>query len=186
MFLVKRASKQILGVDIDGVLNNLNSSLSKLLIKEYNAKIDITNYDLFKQCGLSTSEKNAFLEKVNSKLMKIKPEWRCQEYLNEIQKQYKIFILTARPEKIEKDTLTWLYMNNIPYNKIYFNAGLKYKLCKKLKVKYMIDDSPWNIRYLNIHKVHSLIFDRPYNTRVKETAFIKRVYSWQDIYEYLF
>lgn len=178
--------KNILGIDIDGVLNYLHLYLIREIKKAFNINANIKNYDLFKSCGITEKEKNKFYENTRYSLFnKLQPEWRCAEYLYEINKQYNIYIITARPYEIEQDTLDWLYKWNIPFDDITFDAGSKLDACKKLQVTYMIEDSPWNVKLLNTNKINTFIFDRPYNAFIKDTKYITRVYNWKDIYELL-
>ena len=173
----------ILGIDIDGVLNNLYKPLSILIKKEFGKKVDITNYDMFSNIDITESEKREFCNKHEKYLnTHVEAEWRCQFFLNKISQFYSLYLITARHYDIASNTIMWLNKNNIPFDEILFNCGDKVDCCQFLKTKYMIDDSPWNIRKLNKNQISCLIYDRPYNKQVKETKFIQRVENWQDIY----
>lgn len=184
MILIKLANKRInICVDIDGVLNQLYLTIAHIIHREFNINVDISQYDLFRQISLTPDEKNNFYNKFQDEIdKKTKPEWRCQQYLYELKKQYRICIATARPNILRESTLLWLYNHNIPYDKIFFNCGQKVDICKKLKSKYIIEDSPWNVNALSMNKINTLIFSRPYNLQIKNNKYITRVYNWQDIY----
>lgn len=184
MILIKLANKRInICVDIDGVLNQLYLAIAHIIHREFNINVDISQYDLFRQISLTPDEKNNFYNKFQDEIdKKTKPEWRCQQYLYELKKQYRICITTARPNILRESTLLWLYNHNIPYDKIFFNCGQKVDICKKLKSKYIIEDSPWNVNALGMNKINTLIFSRPYNLQIKNNKYITRVYNWQDIY----
>lgn len=176
-----------LGVDIDGVLNNFHTAVSKVIKKQFHKDVDPTNYDLFKGIQISDSGRKAFLkdhmEQINEETQL---EWRVVEYLSRIQREYEICIITARSYDIAKETIEWLNNNAIPYDDVYFNSGEKIDVCQWLNTEWMIDDSPWNIRKLNKNKIKCMVFDQPYNSTVKETEYTTRVSSWQEIYEILF
>lgn len=184
MILIKLANKRInICVDIDGVLNQLYLTIAHIIHREFNINVDVSQYDLFRQISLTPDEKNNFYNKFQDEIdKKTKPEWRCQQYLYELKKQYRICIATARPNILKESTLLWLYNHNIPYDKIFFNCGQKVDICKKLKSKYIIEDSPWNVNALGMNKINTLIFSRPYNLQIKNNKYITRVYNWQDIY----
>ena len=157
--------------------------MSKLIKKYFKKKVDITNYDLWKDIDITEKEKHEFYdEHINELNDNTKVEWRCKYFLNQLSKYFRLYIITARHEDAKDITIKWLDEHDIPYDKIYFNSGDKLDVCKKLKVKCMIDDSPWNIRKLNKHKVNCFIFNRPYNGMVKNTDYTTRVNSWEDIY----
>ena len=187
MIFIKANKQTNICVDIDGVLNQLYLVIAQIIKREFNTNVDISQYDLFRQISLTEEEKINFYNNFQNEIdNKTKPEWRCQQYLYEIKKQYNICITTARPNALKENTLQWLYNHNIPYDRIFFNCGQKVNICKKLKSKYIIEDSPWNVNALNMNKIYTLIFNRPYNTQIKENKYITRVYNWQDIYNILF
>ena len=181
---VAKNEKLNLGVDIDNCLNNLNVHLLKLIKKYYKVKIDESIYDIWDKLGISDKEKISFLTKHQDELQ-LDIEQHCRYYLRKLQNLYNIYIITARPYSFAKETIYWLDRNNIPYDEIYFRAGNKVDACKFLNIKYMIDDSPWNILSLQKNEIPCLIYDRPYNQRIKNNQFVNRVYSWKDIYKFL-
>lgn len=135
--------------------------------------------------NITQKERNEFMEK-HEKEMNVPVEKDCQFYLRKLSKKYNLYIITARPYNYALQTIKWLKKNRIPYDDILFKAGLKVDACKYMKTAYMIDDSPWNIRYLNKEGLNCLVFDRPYNKRIKDTEFITRVKNWKEIYQLIF
>lgn len=174
-------AKNKLGVDIDGVLNSLYLPLAKLVKKYFKLKVDMSHYDMYDQIGLTETEWHKFLDEHYDE-MTINAEDKCQYYLQQLKNDYDIYIITARPYEFAQTTIQWLKDQNIYYDDILFKSGNKVDACKFVNVKYMIDDSPWNIHALNREKINCLIFDRPYNQTVKDTEFIQRVYNWNDIF----
>lgn len=105
---------------------------------------------------------------------------------------HQIYIITAReqndswfPKHISSDlenfTKKWLTDNGIPFDKIFFKAKDKGKICKENNVDIMIDDDPKNIDKL-IGNTNVFVFDKPYNRR-PEYSIVTRAYSWYDIYD---
>ena len=182
--VAKINGKKNLGVDIDNCLNNLNNRLLKLVKKYYNTTIDEKYYDIREELGLTNKEWLEFLN-LHKKEIKTVVENQCQYYLKKLQKIYNIYIITARPYSFANETIQWLKLNKISYDDIFFRAGNKVDVCKFLDIDYMIEDSPWNILALQKNGINCLVYNRPYNQRIKNNDFVERIYNWQNIYQFL-
>jgi len=190
-----------IGIDIDGVLNNMHdfiidygtklcNDLGNYKVEEINAKWSTgiflwsndVAHELWNKYGKELYVK-APAKKFASEVIK-----KLKEYNNEI------YIITARKkndewfpielrEKTEEITIKWLEENEIIYDKICFDSKDKVKICKELGIDIMIEDDPENIDVL-IETTNVFIFDTPYN-RLEKYKDVKRVYSWYDIYSVL-
>lgn len=117
----------------------------------------------------------------------------ASEVLNKLKQEgHQIYIITARkhndewfPKHISKRTelytAEWLLKNKIPFDKIFFDAKDKGKVCEENNVDIMIDDNPQNIEKA-IGKTCVFIFDKDYNRR-PEYNLMTRVVSWYDAYD---
>lgn len=117
----------------------------------------------------------------------------ASEVIKKLKKEgHQIYIITARrhndewfPKHIAKRTelftAEWLLKNEIPYDKIFFDARDKGKVCRENHVDIMIDDDPKNIEGM-LGNTIVFIYDKDYNRR-PEYSLMTRVYSWYDVYE---
>lgn len=128
----------IIGIDIDDTITK-----TSLLIKKYLKEFD-SSYDNYH--NLSRKKYNQFLYKYIDLICK-----NCQlqngvkeafAYFNKM--HYTIVIVTARNNKHSKNniqnTLDYLALNNLKYDKIYFKKEKKGKILVKNGVDLFIDD----------------------------------------------
>ncbi len=188
-----------IGIDIDGVLTNLEE-----YIKIYGSKYAVENnlgFDLemgkdsvygFKSKEDSNNfwEKNWFDYAYN---VPVRPF--AAEIIKKLkEKGNNIIIITARTydkpivkygienqKRMEKAIIKWLKNNNIEYDKIIFSGLSKIESCLENHIDIMIEDSTYNIEQLKkITKV--MCFDAKYNSLYKDNN-ITRIYNWNDIYK---
>lgn len=181
----------IIGVDIDGVLTDLESyQIEKG--REYFKKeiVDINGYDVDSIFGVSKKECDEFWDKyLFYYAREIEVRKDASLVLKRIKERgNKIYIITARtytdkedPEglKMKEAVKKWLLDKKIPYDKLFFSGKDKLKICKENNVSLMIEDSPIKIKQLK-DSIPLICFDALYNKRVKGKN-IKRVSSWQEI-----
>lgn len=176
----------VLGIDIDNVINNLQQPVIKLIKQELHKDVDINHYNFFKDLHMNDSQRHDFFLKYAEWLFhNVKPQWRVAFYLQKLSEEYKIILITARQYNLAEMTVKWLKKYNIYYDELYFNAGDKVDACEFYNTEYMVEDSPWNLKKLNKANLKTLIFNQPYNQDVSENELAKRVYSWEDIYNFL-
>lgn len=187
----------IIGIDIDDTLNN-----------EYQFMIDYgTKYCYEKNIGelvkidtIHSTEMFGWSEKTAHQFWHAHMELFnsfpaipfAGEIISKLKKDgHKIYIITAREhgdewfpksiaDNMETFTANWLLNNGIPFDKIFFAADDKGKVCKENGVDIMIDDDPYNLDKI-IGKAEAFIFDKPYNRDAKYNI-ATRVYSWFDAY----
>lgn len=193
-----------IGIDIDGVLTDLESYIFDYGIKycvENNLtyKIIPGYYEERKVLGISEENEEKFW---NSYLKHYATEYKARDFASEIIKKLKeegheIYIVTARNEwgltgedygKMKEFVKKWLEDNEIYYDRIIYTNDEMQRDTKSSKVKYcvgnyidvMIEDSPKNIKEIS-KKIPVLCYHSSYNENVAGRN-IKRVYSWYDIY----
>lgn len=193
-----------IGIDIDGVLTDLESYIADYGIKycvENNLTYKITPgyYEEKKLLGISSENE----EKMWNKYLKYyATEYKARDFAAEVIKKLKeegheIYLVTARNEwglagddygKMKEFVKKWLDDNDIYYDRIIYTNDEMQKDIKSSKVKYcvgnyidiMIEDSPKNIKEIS-KKIPVLCYHANYNERTVGRN-IKRVYSWYDIY----
>ena len=187
-----------IGIDIDGVLTNLEEETinygTKMCI-ENNWEININpeKYSEAERFNWTQEQEEQFW---NTYLVKYIKESSSRLFADQAIKKLReegnqIYIITARndygmPEDVEESmqqmTQKWLEKNNIQYDKLIFtDDSKKLEECIKNNVKIMIEDNPKNI--MNISKKVTVIkYNCRYNEKIKEKNIIN-AYSWYHIYD---
>ncbi len=183
-----------IGIDIDGVLTNLEdwqfSTGSKYTTKPI---LNPQSFDVKGIYNLTSDEYKDFLNLYLTDYSKNEPPRKyASEVIKKLRKENnKVIIVTGRfhttedtkeGEKQRKIVYNWLKENDIEYDKIVFTGSHDNKLDILLKndIKLMIEDKPSTINDLS-KKIDVICFDAIYNKACKGKK-IYRVYSWWDIY----
>ena len=190
-----------IGIDIDGVLNNMHE-----FIIEYGTKLcnELGKYKLENINAQYSTEIFLWSDEVAHKLwdkfgyelyVRSSPRTFASEVIKKLKKDNnEIYIITARhnnddwfpPElrqNVEDITIKWLNENEVIYDKICFTSNDKAKVCQELGIDIMIEDTPENIDML-LDVTNVFIFDTPYN-RFDKYKDVTRVCSWYDVYNKL-
>lgn len=186
-----------IGIDIDGVLTNIEQWQLDYLSKYYYEKLNkiIVNskaYDTDDMFGVSAE--------IDKKIWN-NAIWRyikepARPFANEIIKKFKedeheIYIITARSsdlsyvdnintEQMQNYVKLWLKENDIYYDKIIFSPEDKLQICIDNKIDIMIEDKPANIEKIST-KIPVIAYNANYNKECQGDNII-RCYSWYDIY----
>lgn len=184
-----------IGIDIDGVLTNLEQFLC-----DYGTKFNVENDIPMKIQTEYYDEKEAFswtdeqaLSFWNQYLEDYVRNYPVREFAAGVIQQLKqeeneIYIITARNEyglpreasgKMPEFTKEWLEKNHIVYDRLIFTEGSKLKYCVGNYIDVMIEDSEKEVKEIET-KIPVLCFSTCYNTKA-EGKNITRVYSWYDI-----
>lgn len=189
-----------LGVDIDGVITNLQD-----YVFEYGAKFAYEKgYDLKGMVKYSYDSAGIFNwnEEVDDDFWysileqysrEERPRILASEVMHKIKEDgWKIFLITARcsmkeedikEKRIEKILENWLEEHNIPYDVLDFAGSDKREALRKHEIDIMIEDSAKNIEQLRpICPI--IVFDAMYNKECQGDD-IFRVNSWYEILYYL-
>lgn len=173
-----------LGFDIDGVISDFVESFREVVKSHYGHSLneaDIYCHDLNLVLGITKQERNeliretllrdiALMPKAQGTLMKLKSEG------------HQIFILTARFKDLISVTKNWLEKKEIPYSQLIpLSEGKKHLAEDELDV--IVEDNledalEWSQKVENI-----LVYDHPWNQTQNVRGLVKRVHSWDDIYE---
>lgn len=185
----------IIGIDIDGVLTNLEEFQldcgSKFMSENFNKSItDANAYDTIDIFNINSEIDDKFW----SIYLPLYVKEPARKYADEVtiklhNEGFQIYIITARyltdrnDEKgieMRKTVIDWLKSNNIYYDKIIFSPEDKLDVCKKANVDLMIEDKVDNINKISKY-IPVICFDSKYN-KICEGTNIIRCFSWYDIY----
>lgn len=186
-----------IGIDIDGVLNNVGQFEldhgAKFYVEKCGKHLENPNgkgsFNIF---AATDDEDIQFWQKAIYDFVK----YPARDFASEVIKKLKnlgheIYIVTARtsdlsycditPDKMKKIVVKWLKKYKISYDKIVWTTKEKVSFCKENHIDLMIDDSPKHINSLaKFCKV--ICFDAPYNRHCTGEN-ISRCYCWYDIYD---
>ena len=186
----------IIGIDIDGVLTNLERFQldygSKYFFETEN-KININpnGYEIIDIFNDTTEKDDKFWKEYLEFYAKKEP---ARRFASEIIKKLKndghqIYIITARfltdrndeiGNEMKNIVINWLKNNGINYDQIIFSPDDKIGICIENNISIMIEDRVENIS--NISKIIPVIcFHAEYNKQCVGQNII-RCYSWYDIY----
>lgn len=186
-----------IGIDIDGVLTNIEQFLTDYMSKycyENNISINVNlnEYDEMKAFNITKEQALKFW---NLYLADYARDYKAREFAPEVVQKLKqegndIYIITVRNEyglpkelygKMNELTIAFLEKNHIYYDKLIHTKESKLPTIIDNNVNIMIDDSPKNIKEIAT-KIPVLCYNAGYNANI-EGKNIVRVYGWYDIYE---
>jgi len=173
-----------LGFDIDGVISDFVKTFNELVKNRYGIKLneaDIYCHDLNLVLGITKDERNQLITETLKKDLAL--NHGAKETLEKLYSEgHKIYLLTARFGVLAKVTKDWLKRNGIPYTELLqLTEGEKHRanVGLDLIVEDCLQDAlEWSQKVKNI-----LVYDHPWNKTLNVNKLIKRVYSWDDIYE---
>jgi uncharacterized HAD superfamily protein len=115
----------------------------------------------------------------------------AREVILKLKDKYKLYIITARGERLKDKTIKWL--NNLLGDDVFEdlifveygieNHPCKAEICREHGINLLIDDHPKHA--LNAVKVGTKVFlySCPWNLDIEDSENLKRVSSWNEIYE---
>jgi len=187
-----------IGIDLDEVLAGFFESFIKYHNKNYGTALRremLRDYDISKILGIDYDALEPRLEDFykSEEFKNIRPIEGAIESIPEIREGNELFIVTGRPSRFEKDTLGWINkhfpetfkeVHFSDYDSVYPNEMDKGKNCKKLGLKFFIEDNLVYAAQCSKNGTRVLLFDAPWNKCSDELEsqhrFI-RVFSWRDI-----
>lgn len=170
--------KQVISVDIDDVIGHLFSSLAKFHNDTYGSNIGLheyTSYNLQDIWGGSVEETNIKIDRYfeSPYFQNVIPIQGAVEALLHLLVDYEFHAVTARSDKLEKQTLNWIdeYFPNI-FTKVHFGNAYdaehrkrkKSAICQEIGAVLHIDDAPHNAIDVAGVGIHALVFGNyPWN-----------------------
>ena len=198
IILTCRGKNMKIGIDIDGVLTDLNKFQAEQGKKYFKNELQFFNecaFD-FRDMFHCTKEKKDEFWKKNKLNYYLKAE--CDKYASKVtqmlkQQGHTIYLFTNRKETNNKGMISdiykrllkfWLANNQIEYDEIIYcdpekSAEDKYYACKEKEIDIMIEDQKLSA-YLESNICKVIIINRPYNIGVKLPS-ITRLNSFETI-----
>lgn len=188
----------IIGVDADGVLTDMsgfNYKYGEIFFKR--KPVDPEGYTTAEIFGVSRLKEFGFgLKYFYEYCMKLPPREQSVSVNGRlISDGHKLYEITARKFAVMKNPLgmlsrrlfkKWIDKNGFHFEDVFFcsesnTPAEKLGFCKRISAEIMIDDKPDVALFLADNGITVLLFDAPYNQKVRHENII-RVFGWDDIY----
>lgn len=187
--------KQILGIDIDGVIGNSDVMFREYMSKYFNREFkreSVHSFSYEKAFDLTREEMLGFWDYFykNEGWLKIRPVKGSLKAIERLRDFYKIIIVTGRPSILEEVTFNWLEAHKVFYDKLFltdFKDKYNYLLNNGHSPRYFIEDHIEFARGLADNGVEVFLLDYPWNRSLKdkEQDNIRRVNNWEEVLDIL-
>jgi uncharacterized HAD superfamily protein len=108
----------------------------------------------------------------------------AKESIDKLKKYCNIYYVTAREKHIEPITIEWLKKNDVFSEVFHLGSFHKNKKAQELKCDIFIEDNLETAKQLTEDNIKVLLIDTGFN-RYENPEKIKRVYNWNEIYNYI-
>lgn len=189
-----------IGIDLDDVTVKLLDGLLNYLNNKYNTNFKFEEhiqFDLDKiwKCSPEEAMKRVYDFYSSNYMELVLPIDGAINSIYKLSKKHNITFITSRPVFLKEKTNRWLkYYFPHKVFPVYFTNQYTFQkearinksdICKKLDIKLMIEDSPANTIDLVSNNIKVLLFNRPWNSSIANTALITRVNNWKDVLKIL-
>lgn len=184
----------IIGFDLDDVLLNFNDALFPYHNKRFGTNYNRTHIKTFDlgelwQCSREEVEKRILDFYHSQEHHEALPVEGAIEVINNLKDRHDLFVITARPEELKHETLSWLEQH-FPkmFKAVHFtnhfhgsnNRRAKGDVCLEIGVETFIEDSLHNANDVARLGIPVLLLDAPWNQEEIKLP-IKRIYSWREV-----
>jgi len=175
-----------IGIDIDGVIADLVSAMLPTLSEICGYSVthaDITEYDIGK--ALKIEGQMAYIWKAvynDAFLVNVPAIKGALDGLNRIS-NHTIILITGRPLKTQIATEQWLKNNFIKYDRLIFSQQGKHVY--RDDIDMFIEDQYEEAYNMVAAGIPIILFNQPWNQRLRDSSNIKRVRDWEETTEYI-
>lgn len=179
-----------IGIDIDDVITLTSISIMKF-IENHKYKENVLNEIYPVMRGDPTSEETLkfFKENLNELYNNLELNGNAKEIITKLKNEGNtIILITGRGERnqaykgVIDITYNYLEKNQIPYDKIYFEAVDKTIICREEHIDILIDDSIQNCIEFKDIGGKPILFNSDLNSKF-DSKEIKRANDWNDVYK---
>lgn len=173
--------KLIIGLDIDGVLCDLQRALFEIASKYI--PLSEEDWDQYKiqdvEHGSDELKDKVFEEIYETKGIANAPVIPdAVDKVNELyDKGHRIVLITARPTNWEEQTKEWLHNVGLKFNKLFVGVQDKGAKAKEERVDVFVDDQPNNLEDVAEENIPAYAFEQPWNEGVD----VPKIRDWKDV-----
>jgi len=185
----------LIAIDIDEVLADTLNHFIFLYNQKFKTSFKRDDFYTFDWCevlGLTKEEfKKVFTQIVGQGFFsELATITGAKEGVKKLQKKHKLVVVTGRPKIVSATTSAWLD-KHFPdvFSKVYFTSEVllgsnikdKDEICQEIGANLIIEDDLDTAKDCVKNDILALLFDKPWNRKLRASSYIKRVYSWEDI-----
>jgi uncharacterized HAD superfamily protein len=188
-----------IAVDIDEVLVELVSPLTKLYNQRFGTNFhlrDYKTYDLEKTWGCSKQEAYDFIQGFLSSSYSdgLSPTYGARESMEILSRHHALIAITARAPNTREHTEKWMeYHFGLSIGEIVFNGALgvlspymnKLKVCQEREIPLILEDNLTTANNCAEGEMAVFLFDKPWNQSFNLHPRIKRIAGWPEAVEEL-
>lgn len=156
-----------IGIDIDDTIS-----------KTYEDNVEILRRHNYKEKDKYDFEPEEFEKFLDRHIEEIHEIMEPKEYVSEVLKYLhennEIVIISSRKLSEEENTIKFMKKYDIPYDEMYLGVEDKGKLCRELKIDYIIDDLEDNLDSCNNYGIKCIKFG-------KNSKKYRSVKDWKEI-----
>lgn len=167
-----------LAFDFDDVLCDTTKAFLAFNKKKYGNTVlySAARTELYKSLKISEEEENKRWTEFfkDSEFCYPRPAKNLLAILKRMKKEYSLIVISARDRQWQYQVKPWIkkYTPNI-FEKVVFIHSQRIKkskgmVCKKNKTVALIEDEPEHVRSCIAYKMPVVVFDRPWNQKVKK------------------
>lgn len=193
----KNGRKKI-GFDLDDVLLNFKDALLPYHNERFGTNYDraqISSFDLGAvwQCSRDEVEKRILDFCRSTEHHEALPVEGAFEVISNLKDRHDLFVITARPEELKDETLSWLdrhfpdVFSGVHFTNHFYGSGnhrAKGDVCREIGIEIFIEDSLHNAADVAALGIPVLLFDAPWNQEEVGPP-ITRIYSWEEVEEHI-
>jgi len=176
-----------IALDLDGVLADTMRLWIKLWRQRTGQELsfeELVDWDFWRELGITEAEFMRIMNDAWRMWRRMPPtEEELSEKVSKLKTLGKVDIVTARPRETEEYVLRWLERHRIPFDDYIWIESSRAKL--RLGYDVYIDDSPLVAEEGPVARRLILLYDRPWNRRVAENFYVRRVKGLSQAYQLL-
>jgi uncharacterized protein len=175
-----------IGIDFDDTLVDMRKSIVEVLNKIHDKNInyeEVTEYGVSSLYNYSFKDFQTFFTDNQSELHAIKPNSLLKTTLDELGAEYKLTVITGRPNEWIHSAAQWITKHDLPILDIVCVSNYKKgkaECAAALKVSHFIEDRANDALSIADAGINVFLLDKPYNRDCRH-ARITRVRDWDEI-----
>ncbi len=176
----------ILGIDLDNIISDTDKLVRLIIYELHEIKLEREDIIFFEysKCGITKEQESEVFHVFHERrCSEVIPKPGAVEKIKKLNEKFQVHIVTSRPLSVKNKTIKWLCDYNINYDDIDFRTD---KHTSEISFDYFIEDKKDTAYKLAYKGINTIIMDKPWNQpNPKDIDNITRVYSWEEIFEYL-
>ena len=176
-----------IGIDIDGVIVDLVSSMLPLLSKACGRPVshqDIYCFDIGKALNIEEKMADIWAHVYHSNTLPFAPPIKGAITSLSALREHEIWLVTKRPTSTRSHTISWLRKKKIKYDHLIFDSS-PYKHSVGQNFDVFVEDNLEQACAIAEAGIFSLLLDQPWNQTPILPKHCRRVQDWNAIVLYI-